>query len=440
MSHHIIDRRGNAKKSSGNRQRFIRRVKQQVKDAAADIIRDGKVESITDTKNRKITIPKKDLKEYQITHDTGGERNIVHPGNKEFVQGDRIPRPQGGGQGGGGQEGSQDGDGEDSFTFELTSDEFLDLFFEDLELPDLTKKNLAAVETWSFHRAGFVNEGTPARLNIERSMRKAKGRRTALRGPKKRKLRELEAELEQLNETIRMRQENGEDVSIEKQRREELEHEIEVLKRRIRAIPFVDTLDLQYNFWEKKPVPTTKAVMFCIMDVSGSMGQWEKEMAKRFFMLLYIFLSRAYERVDLIFIRHHHTAKECNEDEFFYGRETGGTVVSSAIQLMKEIIDERYDISQWNLYACQASDGDNWSKDDNALVQELLERDLLPILQYYAYVETKRDSNRRSDLMGMYNDISDRHRNFDTSVVTGPEEIYPVFRKLFEKEKASSTK
>lgn len=439
MSHHIIDRRSNAKKSSGNRQRFIRRVKQQVRDAAADAIRDGDIKSIADSKNRKITIPKKDLKEYTIVHGDGGERTIVHPGNKEFSPGDRIPRPQGGGSGKG-KKGSKDGEGEDDFTFELTKEEFLELFFEDLELPDLIKKNLSTVDTWSFHRAGFVNDGTPARLNIERSMRKAKGRRFALRGPKKRQLRELLEELESLNQTIHSRQNNGEDVSIEKARRQEVEAEIEVLRRKIKAIPFVDEMDLRYNHWERRPVPTTKAVMFCIMDVSGSMGPFEKEMAKRFFMLLYLFLTRAYERVDLVFIRHHSRAKECDEQEFFYGRESGGTVVSSAITLMDEIIRERYDTSQWNLYACQASDGDNWGDADNALVRNILETKILPIVQYYAYVETKESIDRPSALMDMYKDISETWQNFDTTVVTGPEEIYPVFRKLFEKQKGSGAK
>jgi uncharacterized sporulation protein YeaH/YhbH (DUF444 family) len=440
MSYHIIDRRDNAKKSSGNRQRFLRRVKKQVRDAAADVIRDGSIESITSGGNRKINIPKRDLKEYTIVHGEGGEREVVHPGNKEFVPGDRIARPPKGGGGAGGKKGSKDGEGEDSFTFELTKDEFLEIFFEDLELPDLVKKNLKAVDVWEYLRAGFVNEGTPARLNIERSMRKAKGRRFALRGPKRKRLRALEKELESLNATIESRQNNGEDATIEIVRREAVEHEIEVLKRKIKAVPFVDEMDLQYNFWDKKPVPTTKAVMFCVMDVSGSMGEWEKEMAKRFFMLLYLFLDRAYERVDLVFIRHHSIAKECDEQEFFYGRESGGTVVSSALQLMKSIIEERYDTAQWNLYACQASDGDNWGEADNELVRELLERDLLPKLQYYAYVETKQDTNRPSALMQMYEDISGANRNFDTAVVTGPEEIYPVFRKLFEKEKGSASK
>lgn len=443
MAYNVIDRRQNQQKgkSSGNRRRFIRRVKKQLKGATADIIRDGKVEGIVGKEGRKVSIPKKDLKEYQIQHGQGGERNIIHPGNKEFAQGDRINRPTGGGSGSGsGSKGSQDGEGEDEFTFELTKDEFLELFFDDLELPDLIKQSIKAVDTWNWNRAGFVNDGTPARMNIERSMRKAKGRRAALRGPKKKKLRELEEELEQLNSTITNMQSNGQDCTIEKNRRRVIEDEIEKLKRKIKAIPFVDEIDLQYNHWEKQPVPTTKAVMFCIMDVSGSMQEWEKEMAKRFFMLLYLFLTKAYEKVELVFIRHHAIAKEVDEDEFFHSRETGGTVVSCAIDLMDKIIKERYDVNSWNIYACQASDGDNWSSGDNALVRDILESKILPVVQYYAYVEIKKNEDRPSDLWDMYNEIQAANSNFATSVIHDAAEIYPVFRKLFEKEKASGAK
>ena len=441
MAYNVIDRRANQQKgkSSGNRRRFIRRVKKQLKEATADIIRDGKIEGIAGGEGRKVSIPKKDLKEYQIGHSpSGGERNIIHTGNKEFSQGDRINRPEKGG--GKGNKGSQDGEGEDDFTFELTKDEFLELFFEDLELPDLIKQSIKAVDTWNWNRAGFVNDGTPARMNIERSMRKAKGRRSALRGPKKKKLKKLEAELEQLNITITDMQSNGQDCTIEKTRRTVVEHEIKVLKRKIKAVPFIDEIDLQYNHWEKQPVPTTKAVMFCIMDVSGSMGEWEKEMSKRFFMLLYLFLTKAYEKVELVFIRHHSIAKEVDEDEFFHSKETGGTVVSCAIDLMDKIIKERYDVNSWNIYACQASDGDNWSSGDNALVRSMLESKILPAVQYYAYVEIKDNKDRGSDLWDMYNEIQATHTNFATSVIHDAAEIYPVFRKLFEKEKASGAK
>ena len=298
MAYIIVDRRKNAKgKSTVNRQRFFKRVKEHVKEAVKDIIRDGNITDITSNKNKKINIPQKGITQPTIHHTEGGIHDIVLPGNKEYSTGDRIKRPSEGK--GKGKEGSPDGEGEDDFQFQLTRDEFLEIFFEDLELPDLVKKDLATIDEWASKRAGFSVDGNPSTLNIPRSARQAKGRRFALRAPKKRKLKKLEKELEKLISIINYSQENSVDCSIEKNRKIEVEKEIKILKKKIKAIPFIDEVDLRYNRWEKYPIPTTQAVMFAIMDVSGSMGEWEKEMSKRFFMLLYLFLERNYEKVIL---------------------------------------------------------------------------------------------------------------------------------------------
>ena len=132
-----------------------------------------------------------------------------------------------------------------------------------------------------------------------------------------------------------------------------LEDEARHLRKRVETIPFIDTFDLRYNHRVRQPKPSTQAVMFCLMDVSGSMHQKRKDIAKRFFILLYLFLTRTYERIQLVFIRHHTTAKEVAENDFFYSRETGGTVVSSALQLMNEIVQERYPSNEWNIYAAK---------------------------------------------------------------------------------------
>lgn len=426
MAHIIIDRRKNDKgKSTVNRQRYVRRVKEQVREAVKDTIRDGNIKDIVDGSGKKIKIPGKGLKQPTFQHDKGGITDRVYPGNKQFNKGDRINRPPEGGGGGGGQDASPDGEGDDGFEFHLTREEFLDIFFEDLELPDLVKKEIAKVDEWVSRRAGFAVDGNPSRLNIERSMRQSKTRRMALRTPKKKKLRELEAQLALLEEQNPKNDETLEQI-------EELKLQIEVLKRKIKAIPFIDDVDLRYNRWEKVPVPATQAVMFAIMDVSASMGEWEKEMAKRFFMLLYLFLFRNYERVDIIFIRHHSSAKEVDEEEFFYSRETGGTLVSTSLELMKEIIDERYNPQQWNIFACQASDGDNWGA-DSIIAQDLLRNSLLPIMQYYAYVEIDRRGGQDSDLWPFYEEIRSEHDNFAMQVITDVTEIYPVFRGLFER-------
>ena len=424
MSHIIIDRRLNSKgKSSTNRGRFVGRVKGSVKEAVRKVITDGNIKDIVDSKGKGISIPSKGLNQPTFRHGKGGVNNSSHPGNKEYVQGDRIKRPPpSGGQGG--QEGAQDGEGEDDFHFHLTQEEFLEIFFEDLELPDLVRKDLAVTDDFISKRCGFSTDGNPSRLNIIRSAKQAKGRRAALRGPKKKKLKELQAELVLLLE----------ETPLNDERIEVVEHEIVVLKRKIGAIPFMDDMDLRYNRWEKVPVPTTQAVMFCVMDVSGSMGEWEKEMSKRFFMLLYLFLMRAYERVDIVFIRHHSSAKEVEEEEFFYSQETGGTQVSPALELMNEIIEKRYPTNQWNVFGCQASDGDNWHP-DNPVVHQLLTETILPKCQYYAYVEIDR-YGRDSDLWSMYEGIKASNPNFDMTEITDVSDIYPVFRKLFEKREA----
>ena len=154
----------------------------------------------------------------------------------------------------------------------------------------------------------------------------------------------------------------------------------------LRAVPFIDPIDVRYNRFTRVVVPRAKAVMFCLMDVSASMGEREKDLAKRFFILLHLFLKRKYERVDVVFIRHTHEAKEVDEHEFFYGRETGGTVVSSALEEMIEIRDKRYSPAEWNIYCAEASDGDNSGGDTEHCV-ELLTEAILPTTQYFAYIE-----------------------------------------------------
>jgi len=431
MSHIIIDRRKNSKgKSTTNRQRFLKRIKKQVNDAVKDVIRDGKIGDIVNSKEKKIKIPGKGLSQPTFQHDKdGGVKDTVRPGNKDFNQGDRIPRPPEGG-GGSGKKGSKDGVGEDEFTFHLTKEEFLDLFFEDLELPDMVKKNIAKLDEFENQRAGFSIDGNQSRLNIKQSMRQARGRKIGLRAPKKKKLKKAEEELVLLE---KQQPQNDETIALIA----ELKDKIAGLKRQIKAIPFLDDMDLRYNRWDKVPVPTTQAVMFGIMDVSASMGEWEKEMAKRFFMLMLLFLHYNYERVDIVWIRHHIQAKEVDEEEFFHSKETGGTIVSSALELMHEVIKDRYPVHAWNIFGCQISDGDNWYE-DNVNATEILKNKILPLSQYFAYVEVdQRRAAGESDLWGPYEQVKAGSKKMEMSIVNDVTEIYPVFRKLFEKREAS---
>lgn len=417
----FIDRRLNGKnKSAVNRQKFIRRFKSQIKKAVTDAMSDR---SITDLdRGEKINIPARDISEPVFGHGPGGRREGVHPGNTDFISGDRFSRPPGGGGGRGGKA-SNSGEGEDEFSFELSREEFLDLFFEDLELPDLVKTQLAKQVQFKMVRAGHTSSGVPANLNVVRSMKKSIGRRIATQSPYRRRLREAEEELARL---LLSESETSPCVIA-------LREEIARLKARIAAIPFIDTFDLRYNNRIKQPQPTTQAVMFCLMDVSGSMDESKKDMAKRFFTLLYLFLTRNYERVELVFIRHHTIAKEVDEEEFFYSRETGGTVVSSALQLMYDIIKERYSTSDWNIYGAQASDGDNWT-DDSPVCRDILINAIMPCVQYYAYVEITEESHQ--GLWREYLTVKRACPSFAMQHITGPADIYPVFRKLFQKKAA----
>ncbi len=173
--------------------------------------------------------------------------------------------------------------------------------------------------------------------------------------------------------------------------------------------------------------------MFCLMDVSGSMDQERKNIAKRFFILLYLFLQRNYEQIDVVFIRHHTTAKEVDEEEFFHSRETGGTVVSSALKMMHEIITARYPVNEWNIYGAQASDGDNW-QDDSPLCHDILAEKIIPLVQHFAYVEITSDIHQ--SLWREYLKIRKTHKSFAMQHIESASDIYPVFRKLFRKQAA----
>lgn len=443
MSHLIIDRRKNDKnKSIINRNRYIRRVKEQVKRAVKELIRNGKIsDNVSPTGgSKKITI-KKTLKKPHFDHaKDGGIKERVLPGNKEYVQGDKLPKPKSE-DGSNSNKGSPDGEGEDSFTISISRDEFLNIFFEDLELPDLVKKEFATINEFVQKRSGFTPDGTPSRLNIIRSMRQAKGRRFALRSRNEKELKELEEKLFQLNFKLLMEGDKWGETIIKGWHREakQLENRIEILKRKIKIVPFIDEIDLRYNRWDKVPVPATQAVMFGVMDVSSSMGEWEKEMAKRFFMLMLLFLQKKYERVDIVWIRHHSEPKEVSEEEFFNSRETGGTVVSPALKLMAKIQKQKYPTNKWNIFGVQISDGDNWTN-DNPMAKQTMETLILPIVQYFAYVEVKKGSMglygiivNESDLYPIYRELTKSHPNFVTAIITDVKEIFPVFRKLFEK-------
>jgi uncharacterized sporulation protein YeaH/YhbH (DUF444 family) len=420
---HLIDRRLNPRnRSAVNRSRFLRRYKEHIRGAVKDMIAERSIADME--KAGEVSVPAKDVSEPSFRHAAGGDWESVHPGNREFVKGDLIERPQGGGGGGGGGEPGS-GSGADDFTFTLSREEFLSIFFDDLELPHLARNSLGSVKKAKQVCAGYVKEGPPCNLCVTRTLKTALGRRIALGAPAQEC---LELALENLE---RLREEGGDAGAIEA-----LEREIAEMEGRIRRLPFLDEMDLRYRHRVSVPQPVARAVMFCLMDVSGSMDERKKDLAKRFFTLLYLFLTRKYEQVDLVFIRHTDDAEEVDEQTFFYDTKSGGTVVCSALELMHEICKARYPASSWNIYAAQASDGDAFGADVGKSGR-FLRDSLLPLARYYAYIEIPdAAAGRGSALWAQYEELARASGNFAMRRVSRREEIYPVFRELFSKEKA----
>ena len=422
--HQIIDRRLAGKnKSIGNRERFLRRYREQIRDAVRKAVGDRSLHTIEDGAD--ITLPRKDVSEPVFQHGPGGTRELVHPGNQEYVRGDRLPRPSGGAGGSGTGEATPDGSGEDDFTFRISREEFMHYFFEDLALPRLIRTQLLAdAPEWKMRRAGFVSEGNPTSLHVVRSMRVALGRRIAMGGEARRQLRQAQIYLAGLEA-------QADTPSLDLARARE---EVEALTRRLARVPFLDPFDLRYRHRVREPVPNSKAVMFCLMDVSGSMDEARKDLAKRFFILLYLFLSKHYQHTEVVFIRHHTQAAEVPEEEFFHATESGGTVVSSALTLMHEIIRDRYLGAAWNIYGAQASDGDNWQQ-DSLKCRELLENRLLPLVRYFAYVQV---ADEDQNLWEEYSRVRHAHPHFAMQKIVSPQQIFPVFRDLFRKASAGA--
>jgi uncharacterized sporulation protein YeaH/YhbH (DUF444 family) len=415
---HIVDRRLNpGSKSLENRQRFLRRAKALVQGAVKKSSQDRDIKDVME--GGEVSIPLDGMNEPRFRRE-GGTRDMVLPGNKKFVEGDILPRS--GERSGGRPRDPGEGDGEDAFRFVLSRDEFVDLFLDDLELPDLAKRKLAEAESEGIQRAGYTTSGSPANISVSRTVSRALARRVALRRPRLETILQLEAEIAESDDDAH---------------RAELMARLEALKAKARRIPFIDPIDIRYRRFEKVPKPVAQAVMFCLMDVSGSMSEHMKDLAKRFYMLLYVFLKRRYRHVEIVFIRHTDRAEEVDEETFFRGPASGGTLVSSALQAMRDIVRSRFRPADWNIYAAQASDGDN-SISDGEVAGRLLRDMILPVSQFFAYLEVGETGGYTFDmpdsaLWTLYARLRANGAPLSMRKVSERSEIFPVFHDLFHR-------
>lgn len=420
----VVDGRSPGRRGAlPDRLRLTSRVRGHVEKAVRRALEERSIVDI-DRDGQRVRVPMDAVREYEVRHDPRkGVRHIVLTGNDRFVVGDRIPKSGGAGGGSGAGAGAGTGKAEDDFVFELDRNEFLDVFFDDLELPDLETKDVAETIERRLTYEGIVDTGPPSLLDVARTYEASLARRAALGRPSRRKIRELEEELE------RALAEGDED------RAGRIREKLEKAKKRYAAISAFEDIDMRFRLFRYRPEPVARAVMFCLMDVSGSMGAKEKDIAKRFFVLLYLFLQQRYRRVDIVFIRHTEEAQEVDEETFFHSRETGGTRVSSCIRLMMDIQRERYPASSWNVYAAQVSDGDNFG-DDNPVLAEAIE-EAMGVVRWFGYIEVHSVSwgalAGGAKVWDVYRPVAERHPKLAMRRVRERGDVVPVFRDLFRK-------
>lgn len=434
-----VDRRKAGKdKSAPNRQRLLKRIRSFIKNSNPQSIGGGGVANVHSSgraANNPVKIASSALEEPWFAYARGGETLLVLPGNSEYDRGDEIPMPsEEEGKGGGGPGEA----GEDEFVVNVAANEFLDLFFEDCELPNLDdEKNTEKAEK-TLVPAGFSTQGTPAQLSIIRTYKQAIGRRRALAAPYQRELAELEEQMKNLFEQMA---ENAEDevicLEIEKAI-ERTESRIIELQRKIAAVSGFDKVDLRFHKKEAQPLKQVDAVLVMVMDVSGSMELHHKTIARRWFALLYAFIKRRYANTDLVFIAHTDEAYEMSEQDFFSTRLNGGTAVSVALRKVNDIIKERYDPAHTNIYVSHASDGDNWEADAGVKDEMIGPGGMMHKIQYFSYVETIDPNWRgRGDNTNLWTAYEAVHDNKPTkmamAVLEQPDECYRTFKKIFKK-------
>ncbi len=426
MTSVIIDRRPQQGKSSANRQRVLRRLNRVLKAQVDDLVGKRKLADLDN--GAEVTVGKLDVSEPSFRIDQGtGVSDRVLPGNDRYRVGDRLPKPDDSGEGGGPGNGSDAGDGdaeEDNFRFMLSREEFLNLLFDDLALPELVRKELTDVVDRKFRRGGIVRHGNPGNMSVLRTFRASIGRRVAAASS-------IQDDLDRVEYLQGDAQEIADQTLAM-----DLALQADAVRRRATQVPFIDPVDLRHRSLIEVDAPRTAAAMFCLMDVSGSMTELRKDLAKRFFTLLYLFLRRKYENVELVFIRHTEVAEEVDEQTFFHHPQSGGTRVLAALEKMKEIIEARFPPSRYNIFGAQASDGDSMGMDPIQSRTFLTER-LLPLSRYFVYAETNEYAQTNTALWNAYAAID--HAGFNMAAVANRSEVYPALVKLFERERRGAS-
>ena len=387
-------------RSAEDKRRHRELVEESIKKNIGNIIAEESI--IGQSKDKKIKIPIKGIKEYQFVYGNNG--TSAGSGDGSEKRGDRIGEDKAGKNGNGeGQAGNQEG--EDIYETEITIEELIKYLFEDLNLPDIDKKKMAEIESIrSLKNLGYQRKGIPPRLAKRRSViEKIKRKQGFLRN-------------------------HEETDDAEDQVEDILDSETEQQKKRF---PFMED-DLRYRRVREDHKKDFNAVVICIMDVSGSMDQTKKYMARSFYFLLYQFVRLKYSNVEVAFVAHTTSAKEVNEDEFFHKGESGGTYISSGYEKALEIIEQRYNPASWNIYAFHCSDGDNWSEDNKKAVE--CAQKLCEVCNLFGYGEIVPGYYSSASTIKSEYQKSINNKNFAIITMTRKEDILTGLKKLLDKE------
>ncbi len=375
----------NADRSATDRSRHKKKIDRAIKEGIHDIIAEESI--IGQDGKKKIKIPVRGIKEYKFVYGRGnGSKGVGSAQNKDIKKGQVIKKGKKRRSGSGKPDKPGSAPGEEYYDVEITLDELAKYLFDDLNLPDLEKKHNDSVYSEKIKRKGYRKKGIRVRLSKKETL--------------KNKIKRFKKSVK--NQTFDP--DSGE------------------------RFPFHEE-DLKYKHIDVKKKPVTNAVIFFIMDVSGSMGKQKKFLARSFFFLLYQFLRYRYESIDLVFISHTTEASEVNEDDFFKKASTGGTYISSGLNKAMDVMKERYPVSSWNIYCFHCSDGENFSEDNEKAIKAM--KEIINISQLSSYIQISRsqDTIWGEEMANLFSTLV--NEKFKIIKIAEKEDIWPQFKKLF---------
>jgi len=380
------EHKSHADRSASDRRRHREKIDKAIREGVTDIIADESI--IGQNGKKKIKIPVKGIKQYRFVFGSNNRKQVGSSAGNDVAKGQKIKKKNNGQQApgpGSGKPGNEAG--EEYYEVEITLEELASYLFDSLHLPELEKKQFKKMLTEKMKRHGYRNHGIRPRLDKKESVKKMIKRRN----------------IAKLNGDV-----DEEDFAFRES-------------------------DLRYKHIKQKKTPNSNAVIFFVMDISGSMTKTKKYLSRSFFFLLYHFIRSKYDKTEIIFIAHDAQAYEVNEEQFFARGSGGGTIVSSALEMVDNVIKERYHPSAWNVYMFQCSDGDNWGSDNEKVTTYL--HKLKEMCQFIGYCEVEPSDEKlkwMNDNTNLYEVFEGIHAsNVKHTRISSSADIWPAFKSFF---------